>query len=79
MIAELNNGDYKESLIDAGANEIVVAGNYRHAIMKQSLFNHGISKVLDEIMQYNDDNEFYKIDLSLPQNRHLVGKLLMNY
>jgi hypothetical protein len=74
MIAEINNEDFRESLIDAGVNEIVVAGNYRKAIMKQSLFNHGISKVIDEIMQYNEYNEFYKIDLSLPENKHLVGK-----
>ena len=74
MIAEINNNDFKESLIDAGVNEIVVAGNYRKAIMKQSLFNHGISKVIDEIMQYNEHNEFYKIDLSKPENAHLVGK-----
>ena len=74
MIAEINNDDFRESLIEAGVNEIVVAGNYRKAIMKQSLFNHGISKVIDEIMQYNEYNEFYKIDLSLPENRHLVGK-----
>ena len=74
MIAEINNQEFKESLIEADVNEIVVAGNYRKAIMKQALFNHGISKVLDEIMQYNEDNEFYKIDLSLPENKHLVGK-----
>ena len=74
LIAEINNDDFSESLIEAGVNEIVVAGNYRKAIMKQSLFNHGISKVIDEIMQYNKHNEFYKIDLSLPENKHLVGK-----
>ena len=73
MIAEINNNDFKESLIDAGVNEIVIAGNYRKAIMKQSLFNHGISKVIDEIMQYNEFNEFYKIDLAKPENKHLVG------
>ncbi len=74
MIAELNNEEFRGSLIDADVNEIVVAGNYRKAIIKQSLFNHGISKVLDEIMQYNEHNEFYKIDLSLPENKHLQGK-----
>lgn len=74
MIAEINNEEFKESLIEAEVNEIVVAGNYRKAIMKQALFNHGISKVLDEIMQYNEYNEFYKIDLSLPENAHLVDK-----
>ena len=74
MIAEINNEEFKESLIEADVNEIVIAGNYRKAIMKQALFNHGISKVLDEIMQYNEYNEFYKIDLSLPENAHLVNK-----
>ncbi len=74
MIAEINNDEFRESLIEADVNEIVVAGNYRKSIMKQSLFNHGISKVLDEIMQYNDYNEFYKIDLSLKENAHLRNK-----
>ena len=74
MIAEINNEEFKESLIEAEVNEIVIAGTYRKAIMKQALFNHGISKVLDEIMQYNEYNEFYKIDLSQPENSHLVGK-----
>ena len=74
MIAEINNDEFRESLIEADVNEIVVAGNYRKSIMKQSLFNHGISKVLDEIMQYNDYNEFYKIDLSLKENAHLRDK-----
>ncbi len=74
MIAEINHEEFRDTLVDADVNEIVVAGNYRKAIMKQAVFNHGISKVLDEIMQYNDYNEFYKIDLSLPENSHLVGK-----
>jgi len=74
MIAEINNEEFRESLIDADVNEIVVAGNYRKSIMKQSIFNHGISKVLDEIMQYNEYNEFYKIDLSKPENAHLREK-----
>ena len=74
MIAEINNEEFKESLLDADVNEIVIAGNYRKAIMKQSLFNHGISKVIDEIMQYNEYNEFYKIDLAEPENKHLRNK-----
>ncbi len=74
MIAELNDENFRDSLIDADVNEIIVGGNYRKAILKQSLFNHGISRVLDEIMQYNEFNEFYKIDLSLPENTHLQGK-----
>ncbi len=74
MIAEINNEEFKESLIDADVNEMVIAGNYRKAIIKQSLFNHGISRVIDEIMQYNDYNEFYKIDLADPANAFLVGK-----
>ncbi len=73
IIAELNGEEFKESLMDAEVNEVIITGNYSKAILKQSMFNHGISTVLDEIMQYNDYNEFYKIDLSLPKNKHLVG------
>lgn len=74
IIAELKNEKYKNVLLDAGVNEVVVAGNYRKAVLKQSLFNHGISKVLDEILQYNEFNEFYKVNLSDPNNHHLIGK-----
>ncbi len=74
MIAEINNEEFRESLIDADVNEIIITGNYRKGIIKQSLFNHGISTVLDEIMQYNEYNEFYKIDLSKKENKQLRGK-----
>ncbi len=74
MIAELNNNYYKESLIEADVNEILVAGNYRKAAMKQSVFSFGMTKVLDELMQYNEGNDFYKIDLAKKENKFLVGK-----
>ncbi len=74
MIAEINHPEIRENLFEADVNEIVVAGNYRKAIMKQAIFNHGLSKVFDEILEYNDLNEFYKIDLAEPENAHLRGK-----
>jgi Trk K+ transport system NAD-binding subunit len=74
MIAEINNNEFRQSLYDAGVNEVFVSGNYRKAVMKQALFNHGVSKVLDEIMHYDENNEFYKIDLYKKENKHLVGK-----
>ena len=74
MIAELNDDKLRDTLIDADVNEIIVAGNYKKSIIKQSIFNHGISKVLDEIMEYNEYNEFYKIDLSIEENSHLRYK-----
>jgi len=73
MIAEINHPSIRENLFEAGVNEVVVAGNYRKAIMKQSIFNHGLSKVFDEILQYNNLNEFYKVDLADPENNHLAG------
>ncbi len=74
MIAEINDPQFRESLIDAEVNEIMISGNYRRAIIKQSVFNHGISRVIDEIVNYNEFNEFYKIDLSLEQYAKLRGK-----
>ena len=74
MIAELNDEYYRESLLEADVNEILVAGNYRKAAMKQSVFNFGMTKVLDELMRYDKGNDFYKIDLSRKENKFLVGK-----
>jgi len=74
LIAELYNEDYVDTLVEADVNEILIAGNYRKAVMKQSIFNHGISKVINEIVNFNEENEFYKIDLSESGNEHLVGK-----
>ena len=74
MIAEINDPKFRESLIDAEVNEIMISGNYRRAIIKQSVFNHGISRVIDEIVNYNEFNEFYKIDLSQEQFAKLRGK-----
>jgi len=74
MIAELNDSYYKESLIEADVNEILVADNYRKAAIKQSVFNFGMTKVLDELMQYNEGNDFYKIHLKNKNNQFLVGK-----
>jgi len=74
MIAEINDPQFYDSLIDAEVNEIMVSGNYRRAIIKQSVFNHGISRVIDEIVNFNEYNEFYKIDLSLDRFAKLRGK-----
>ena len=39
-----------------------------------TLFRSGVSKVLDELLQYNEFNEFYIVDLSDPKNEHLQNK-----
>lgn len=63
IIAELNNDKYREDLKNADVNEIINAGEYGKNIITQSLLNHGVSKVLDEVLNYNQYNEFYVIDL----------------
>ncbi len=74
IIAEVNDLKYKEDLLNADANEIISPKSYGRNIITQSILNHGVSKIMDEILQFNDFNEFYTIDLVEEENKHLVGK-----
>lgn len=74
IIAEVNNEKYKTNLYSADVNEIVCSSNYASSIISQSVLNHGISTVLEEVLTYNSDNEFYTIDLSLNRNSFLRGR-----
>lgn len=74
IIAEVNNEKYKEDLFSADVNEVVCSTNYGKNIISQSIVNHGLSNILDNILTFNDGNEFYTIDLSKKQNKALVGK-----
>ncbi|MDP2692580.1 MAG: TAXI family TRAP transporter solute-binding subunit [bacterium] len=74
IIAELNHEKYKSDLINADVNEIINASEYSKNILTQTLLNHGISKVLDEILSFNEDNEFYVIDLKENKFRNLHHK-----
>ena len=74
IIAELNNDKYREDLKNSDVNEIINGSEYSKNIITQSLLNHGVSKVLDEILTYNDYNEFYVIDLKENQYKSLHNK-----
>ncbi len=74
IIAELNNDKYRKDLQNSDVNEIINGGEYSKNIITQSLLNHGVSKVLDEILTYNDYNEFYVIDLKEKRFKSLHNK-----
>jgi len=74
IIAEINDSQYKIDLLDADVNEVIVTSSYGKSIITQTMLNHGVSKVLDEILQFNEYNEFYIIDLANPKNIHLQNK-----
>lgn len=74
IIAELNHEKYKSDLINSDVNEIINASEYSRNILTQTLLNHGVSKVLDEILSFNNDNEFYVIDLKESKFRNLHDK-----
>ena len=65
IIAEINNAELKESFYDNDVNEVVCTSEIGNGIIVQSTINHGISKVLDDLLAYNDENEFYMIDLRM--------------
>lgn len=74
VIAEINDPQFKKDLIEADVNEVILTATYTKGVIIQSAFNHGISKVMDELLQYNNYNEIYTVDLKLPEHKHLVGK-----
>ncbi|MFC4633594.1 TAXI family TRAP transporter solute-binding subunit [Dokdonia ponticola] len=74
IIAELNDQKYTEDLKKSDVNEIINSSVYSKNIITQSLLNHGVSKVLDEVLNYNEFNEFYTIDLKLHKFKSFVGK-----
>ncbi len=74
IIAEVNHDDFREDLYNAGVNEIITTSKYGRGTLLQSVFNHGVSKAMDEILEYNEYNDFYTIDLREKQNAHLRNK-----
>jgi len=78
IIAQINNKIYAEDLKNADVNEIVVSSTYGRNVINQSLLNHGVSKIMDELLNFNEYNEFYTIDLLETENKHLVGKTFDN-
>lgn len=74
IIAEINNDKYKEDLLAADVNEVICSSNYTRNVIAQSVINHGLSRVFDEILTFNNDNEFYTISLEEKQNKIFVGK-----
>jgi voltage-gated potassium channel len=64
IIAELNHEKYRNDLLNSDVNEIINSSEYSKNILTQTLLNHGVSRVLDEILTFNDENEFYVIDLN---------------
>ena len=74
IIAEINDKEFKNDLMEADVNEVIVSASYAKGVITQSILNHGISKVVDELLQFNEYNEFYTVDLTLERNQHLRGK-----
>jgi Trk K+ transport system NAD-binding subunit len=73
VIAEINDTQFKKDLLESDVNEVIVTGSYSKNIITQSMMNFGVSKVIDEILQYNEYNEFYVIDLANEKYKHLRG------
>jgi len=74
IIAEISDPSFRRHLLESDVNEVVITSAYGKSIITQSMFNHGVSKVLDELLQYNEFNEFYIVDLSDPKHEHLRNK-----
>lgn len=74
IIAELNHDKYAKDMRNCDVNEVVSTAIYGKNIITQSMLNHGVSKVLDEVLTFNDFNEFYIVDLNEEQSAHLRNR-----
>lgn len=73
VIAEINDIKFRRLLVDADVNEVIVTSNLTKNIITQSMYHHSISKIMDEILHYNE-NDFYILDLLLEKNKKLRNK-----
>jgi len=79
MIAEINNREFEESLYRADVNEVVCSLDMSNNIIVQTTLNHGIAKILGRLLDYNEFNEFYTIDLRYRKSlRHKNFEELFN-
>lgn len=64
IIAELNNEEYKETLLESDVNEVVSPPDLSENVLIQSTFNHGLSEIIHSLLNYNTANEFYLVDVA---------------
>ncbi|HEY85955.1 MAG TPA: cag pathogenicity island protein Cag26 [Chloroflexi bacterium] len=62
-IVELENEANVKHCQRANANEIIVASELSSNLMARAALNHGISKVISEVLSVKSGNELYKIPL----------------
>jgi len=74
IIAQVNSKEFEEDLRRIGVNAVVNTVSMGNGILIQTLFNRGVTKLLNEVLEYNDANEFYIVDLKQKQNAHLRHK-----
>ena len=74
IIAEINDPKYKSILRTWDVNEFACTSSYRKNVLVQAMLNHGVADVLDELLEYNEHNEFYLIDLRKEEYRFLREK-----
>lgn len=72
IVAEVNDDQIREALFKADVNEVVCGPDVTENVLIQSTFNHGLSEILEELLNYNSANEFYLIDAD--RYEFLVGK-----
>lgn len=72
MIAEINHQKFKSSLLESDVNEVICSSDITENLMIQSMFNHGVASLIDNVIFFNEGNEFYVIDIK--DYPWLVGK-----
>ena len=63
IIAEVNDPQYADDLYQSDVNEVICSSDMIEDVILQSSLNHGISEILSELLQFNEFNEFYYINI----------------
>ncbi|HEY2720453.1 MAG TPA: NAD-binding protein, partial [Chitinophagaceae bacterium] len=62
-IAELNEAEHAENLKDLGVNEVVCQNTIMNSLILHSSLNPGLFQVIEDLLTFNDNNEFYTMNL----------------
>ncbi|MCK4766223.1 MAG: hypothetical protein KAW12_28770 [Candidatus Aminicenantes bacterium] len=79
IIAEINHPEFRESLLEADVNEVICSSEMTENLVIESMFNHGVANVINNLLSYNERNEIYIIDIKecpFLADKHFDGLLV---
>ena len=60
---EILRGENRRHLERLNIDEVVCLGEFAQALLAQASVSHGLSKLIEELLTFNEGNEIYRVDL----------------